>query len=90
MAFGLEIYNASGKMQLSTTGRQLRFHSSYTFTRSSWPVSQTVAGMLNDGTWVGIPASSSDAFIVTIGNGSFSVNHPYVMTTTVTVLIFRM
>lgn len=90
MAFGLEIYNGSGKLQLGTSSRQLRFHSIYTFTRSSWPVSQTVTGMINDGTWVAIPSSTSDAFIVTLNNGGFSVNHPYVGTFTVSVLVFRM
>jgi len=52
MAYGLNVWDASGNVRLDTTDREVRFVALYTGTTAGNSTTTiTVSGMSNDGTW---------------------------------------
>lgn len=84
MAYGLETRSGDNKAQITIASRLARFVGSYTFSGTA-STGASVAGMVNNGTWVGF--SASRGVTITIGSGSFSCSSA--ISQTYVVLIFR-
>tara|TARA_R110002153_G_scaffold105017_2_gene243219 strand:+ start:181 stop:462 length:282 start_codon:yes stop_codon:yes gene_type:complete len=74
MAYGLQIWDASGNVRMDTTDREVRFVAYYTgSTAANSSTTISVAGLSNDGTWgLNDTAYGNVDASLSIGSGEFT------------------
>jgi|TARA_R110000803_G_scaffold178265_2_gene240687 hypothetical protein len=91
MAYGLQIYDASSNLTLDSNWRLIRFSAFYSGTVTfGTPVTISVTGLTNDGTW-GYNNSVEDAWDIktTLNSGSITVTALVSGTQSYKILLFR-
>jgi len=91
MAYGLQIYDASSNLTLDTNWRLIRFSAFYSGTVTfGSPVTISVTGLINDGTW-GYNNSVEDAWDIktTLNSGSITITALVSGTQSYNILLFR-
>ena len=77
MAYGLQIWDASGNVRLDTSDRECRYVGFFTGSvSSSSSVAVTVSGMATDGTWGLNELAYSNFYVsVSMGSGQFVISN---------------
>ena len=77
MAYGLQIWDASGNVRLDTSDREFRYVAFYTGSVSaSSSTNVSVSGLTNDGTWGLNETQGSNLFLeLSIGTNQFTVTN---------------
>lgn len=91
MAYGLQIYDASSNLTLDTNWRLIRFSAFYSGTVTfGSPITISVTGLINDGTW-GYNNSVEDSWDIrtTLNSGSITVTALVSGTQSYNILLFR-
>ena len=91
MAYGLQIYDASSNLTLDSNWRLIRFSAFYSGTVTfGTPVTISVTGLTNDGTW-GYNNSVEDAWDIKtpLNSGSITVTALVSGTQSYKILLFR-
>lgn len=75
MAYGLQIWDASGNVRLDTSDREFRYVAFYTGSVSAnSSANVSVSGLTNDGTWGLNETQGSNLFLeLSIGSNQFTV-----------------
>jgi hypothetical protein len=90
MAYGLEVYNASGVLQFDLTNRLTRLHLQATYSvPSGGNLSIAVPGLTLDGTWgvVAMPTSGAGDAAVSLVAGGVYLSCPAWSATAVGILV---
>tara|TARA_R110000787_G_scaffold104873_1_gene212246 strand:- start:479 stop:760 length:282 start_codon:yes stop_codon:yes gene_type:complete len=77
MAYGLNVWDASGNVRLDTSDREFRYVAFYTGSVSaSSSTNVSVSGLTNDGTWGLNETQGSNLFLeLSIGTNQFTVTN---------------
>ena len=77
MAYGLNVWDASGNVRLDTSNREFRYVAFYTGSVSaSSSTNVSVSGLTNDGTWGLNETQGSNLFLeLSIGTNQFTVTN---------------
>lgn len=75
MSFGLRVWDAAGNVALDIGDRVMRYISSHSYTipTNSTSISISVPGMVNDGTWVVVPAGIEIHHWAVVGSNLFTM-----------------
>lgn len=91
MAFGLQVFDASGGTVVDITDRLTRFHSDYTLTiPGSSYTDIPITGMDTDGTWVAICTAVSFELDCEVNTGYVRVRNNYAGSLVGYVQVFRL